>query len=224
MIMANILTVDDDIAILRLITKMLKMKHHHVTALQSLNTVTLEEINKFDLILLDIMMPNEDGLEICKRLRPLIDVPIIFMTAKSDENSIINGLSIGADDYILKPFSIHEVNARIDAHLRRENRPKKVKSNTFIDGDILIDINAKKIIVKGNEVIFTKTQYSICEFLALNKGKLFSKEYIFETIYPVESDSQISTVIEHIRMIRKKFSHFNLSPINTVWGVGYIWE
>ncbi|WP_199900148.1 response regulator transcription factor [Caldalkalibacillus mannanilyticus] len=209
---------------LKITKKILEIKNHEVTTLESINDITLEEINKFDLIILDVMMPGEDGFEICERLRPLIHTPIIFMTAKSDENSIIKGLSIGGDDYIPKPFSIHEVNARIEAHLRRESRPKKDQISQFIDGDILFDLEAKRIVIQGKEVSFTKTQYRICELLALNKGKVFSKEYIYDSIYSVDSDSQISTVIEHIRVIRKKFVKYNLTPINTVWGVGYIWE
>ncbi|MFP7335925.1 response regulator transcription factor [Shouchella clausii] len=222
--MAKILAIDDDVAILRLIRKMLLMKNHEVTTLQNIKDITIEEINKYNLILLDVMMPEEDGFKVCERIRPLIDIPIIFMTAKSDEISIIKGLSSGGDDYIVKPFSIHEVNARIEAHLRRESRPKKGNKSMFIDGDILIDLEAKKVIIQGKEVGFTKTQYSICELLALHKGKVFSKEDIYESVYPIESDSQISTIVEHIRVIRKNFSKFNLTPINTVWGVGYIWE
>lgn len=222
--MAKILAIDDDIAILRLVRKMLELKRHEVTTLESIKDITIEEINNFDLILLDVMMPDEDGFTICKKLRPLIDIPILFMTAKSDESSIIKGLSMGGDDYIVKPFSIHEVNARIEAHLRREARPKRGTKSVLIDGDILIDLEAKKVIIQGEEVSFTKTQYRICELLALHKGKLFSKEDIYESVYSVESDSLISTIVEHIRVIRKKFSQFNLAPINTVWGVGYIWE
>ncbi|WP_249039310.1 winged helix-turn-helix domain-containing protein [Lysinibacillus mangiferihumi] len=94
----------------------------------------------------------------------------------------------------------------------------------FIDGDILIDLEAKKVIIQGDEVSFTRTQYRICELLALHKGKIFSKEDIYESVYSLESDSQISTIIEHIRVIRKKYAQFNLAPINTVWGVGYIWK
>lgn len=222
--MAKILAIDDDIAILRLVRKMLELKRHEVTTLESIKDITIEEINNFDLILLDVMMPDEDGFTICKKLRPLIDIPILFMTAKSDESSIIKGLSMGGDDYIVKPFSIHEVNARIEAHLRREARPKRGTKSVLIDGDILIDLEAKKVIIQGEEVSFTKTQYRICELLALHKGKLFSKEDIYESVYSVESDSLISTIVEHIRVIRKKFGQFNLAPINTVWGVGYIWE
>lgn len=222
--MANILAIDDDAAILRLVKKMLELKKHKVTTLQSIKDITIEEINKYNLILLDVMMPGDDGFKICEKIRPLIDIPIIFMTAKSDEFSIIKGLSIGGDDYIVKPFSIHEVNARIESHLRREARPRNGTKNVFIDGNILIDLEAKKIIIEGEEVSFTKTQYKICELLALHKGKTFSKEDIYESVYPIESDSQISTIIEHIRVIRKKIAQFNLSPINTVWGVGYIWE
>ncbi|WP_235617187.1 response regulator transcription factor [Lysinibacillus mangiferihumi] len=128
--MVNILAIDDDAAILRLIRKMLEMKNHKVTTLLSIKNITIEEINKYNLILLDVMMPGEDGFEICKKIRPSIDIPIIFMTAKSDESSIIKGLSIGGDDYIVKPFSIHEVNARIEAHLRRESRPKKGRKSS----------------------------------------------------------------------------------------------
>lgn len=222
--MANILAIDDDAAILRLVRKMLELKKHKVTTLQNIKDITIEEINEYNLILLDVMMPGEDGFKICEKIRPLIDVPIIFMTAKSDESSIIKGLSFGGDDYIVKPFSLHEVNARIEAHLRREFRPKRGTKSVFIDGDILIDLEAKKVIIQGKEVSFTKTQYRICELLALHKGKIFSKEDIYESVYSIESDSQISTIVEHIRVIRKKFSEFNLAPINTVWGVGYIWE
>ncbi|MFN2746351.1 MULTISPECIES: response regulator transcription factor [Bacillus] len=222
--MAKILAIDDDAAILRLIRKMLSLKKHEVTTLQSIKDMTIEELNQYHLILLDVMMPDEDGFKICEKMRSLIDIPIIFMTAKSDESSIIKGLSIGGDDYIVKPFSIHEVNARIEAHLRREARPKKGVKSVFIDGDILIDLEAKKVMIKGEEVSFTKTQYKICELLALHKGKIFSKEDIYESVYSIESDSQISTVVEHIRVIRKKIAQFNLAPISTVWGVGYIWE
>ncbi|MGG2134563.1 response regulator transcription factor [Bacillus sp. S2(2024)] len=222
--MANILAIDDDDAILRLVRKMLELKKHKVTTLQNIKDITIKEINEYNLILLDVMMPGEDGFKICEKIRPLIDVPIIFMTAKSDESSIIKGLSFGGDDYIVKPFSIHEVNARIEAHLRREFRPKRGTKSVFIDGDILIDLEAKKVIIQGKEVSFTRTQYKICELLALHKGKIFSKEDIYESVYSIESDSQISTIVEHIRVIRKKFFEFNLTPINTVWGVGYIWE
>ncbi|WP_025692420.1 response regulator transcription factor [Paenibacillus zanthoxyli] len=222
--MAKILAIDDDAAILRLARKMLELKKHEVTTVQSVKDITIEEMSKYNLILLDVMMPDEDGFKVCEKIRPLIDIPIIFMTAKSDETSIIQGLSIGGDDYIVKPFSIHQVNARIEAHLRREARPKKEAKSVLINGDILIDLEAKKIIIQGEEVKLTKTQYRICELLALHKGKTFSKEDIYESIYPMESDSQISTVVEHIRVIRKKIARFDLSPINTVWGVGYIWE
>ncbi len=223
-IVAKILVVDDELAILRLIKKALELNNHEVMALPSVSSMNIEEMNAFNLIILDVMMPNENGFEICKRIRHLVDSPIIFMTAKSDENSIVHGLSVGGDDYILKPFSIHELNARVEAHLRREIRPKRNSTKIIIDGDIFIDLEAKKIIARGTNLILTKKQYSICELLLLNKGKVFSKDYIYDKVYSMDSDSQISTVTEHISAIRKKFSKFNLSPINTIWGVGYIWE
>lgn len=222
--MANILAIDDDEAILRLIKKMVEMKNHRVTTIQNIKEITIEEMNQHHLLLLDVMMPGEDGFEICTKIRPLIHIPILFMTAKSDEASIIKGLSIGGDDYIVKPFSIHEVNARIEAHLRREARPRREAKNVLIDSNLLIDLEAKKIIYQGQELNFTNIQYKICELLALHKGKVFSKEEIYESIYTFDSDSQFSTIVEHIRVIRKKFAEFHLSPINTVWGVGYIWE
>ena len=222
--MANILAIDDDAVILRLIKKMLEMKNHRVTTIQNIKEITIEEMNQHHLLLLDVMMPGEDGFVICTKIRPLIHIPIVFMTAKSDEASLIKGLSIGGDDYIVKPFSIHEVNARIEAHLRREARPKKETKTVLIDYNILINLEAKKVIYQGNEIVFTNIQYKICELLALHKGKVFSKEEIYESVYSFDSDSQFSTIVEHIRVIRKKFAQFGLSPINTVWGIGYIWE
>ena len=143
--MANILAIDDDAAILRLIKKVLEMKYHNVTTIQNIKDITIEGINKHNLLLLDVMMPGENGFEICTKIRPLIHIPIIFMTAKSDEASIIKGLSIGGDDYIVKPFSIHEVNARIEAHLRREARPKRESESksVLIDHDIFINLGQK---------------------------------------------------------------------------------
>lgn len=120
--MAKILAVDDEPAILEMIESILNKDGHLVTKVSNPLKLNMEELHRYDLILLDIMMPGIDGFELCKRIRALVDCPILFLTAKTEENSLVNGLSLGADDYISKPFGVMELRARINAHLRREHR------------------------------------------------------------------------------------------------------
>ena len=125
--MAKILAVDDEPAILEMIESILNKDGHLVTKVSNPLKINMEELHRYDLILLDIMMPGIDGFELCKRIRALVDCPILFLTAKTEENSLVNGLSLGADDYISKPFGVMELRARINAHLRREHREHSVR-------------------------------------------------------------------------------------------------
>ena len=125
--MAKILAVDDEPAILEMIESILNKDGHLVTKVSNPLKINMEELHRYDLILLDIMMPGIDGFELCKRIRILVDCPILFLTAKTEENSLVNGLSLGADDYISKPFGVMELRARINAHLRREHREHSVR-------------------------------------------------------------------------------------------------
>lgn len=218
--MARILAVDDDKDITRLIENILK-KDHIVQSLNDPLKIFEMDLQDCDIILLDIMMDGIDGFEICKRIREFVDIPIIFLTAKVMEEDIVKGLSIGADDYITKPFSINELRARVQAHIRRENRDRK---NSFQSGDLRFIISSKVCKYKDIEIDFTKSEYEIVEFLALNSSQVFTKDKILEKTLGYDSESDESAIVEHIKNIRKKLKKYGLDPIKTVWGVGYKWE
>ena len=150
-----------------------------------------------------------------------MDCPILFLTAKAMENDVMVGLGEGADDYILKPFGAGELQARIDAHLRREKRQRR---EVLCMGDVHFNLSGKKISVRGEPVPFTKAEYEICELLAMNRGEIFSKEEIYESVFGFDGESDSCTIVVHIKNIRAKFSKFQVSPIETVWGIGYKWD
>jgi two-component system, OmpR family, lantibiotic biosynthesis response regulator NisR/SpaR len=218
--MANLLAVDDDKAVLALIKNILCKEGHTVTAVQEPEKVFDLLLGKFNMILLDVMMPGIDGFTLCRQIRDRVDCPILFLTAKSMESDIMAGLGEGADDYLVKPFGAGELRARIAAHLRRENRPKL---NMLSLGDICFDLSGKTVSVREQTLPFTKGEYDICEFLARNRGQVFSKEKIYETVFGFDAPGDSSAVAEHIKNIRAKFSALNASPIETVWGIGYKW-
>ena len=219
--MAKILAVDDDTAILDMIGNILNKDGHLVTKVSNPLEINMEKLNLYDLILLDIMMPGVDGFELCSKIRELVDCPILFLTAKTEENSLVNGLALGADDYIFKPFGVMELRARITAHLRREHREHSVR---MVLGRSCFNLSLKQMLVDNKEIPFTKAEYEICEFLAKNRGQVFSKEQILEQVFGFDSESSDSTIITHIKNIRTKLSNYNCMPIKTVWGIGYKWE
>ncbi len=219
--MAVILMVDDERSILELVKNGLQKDGHFVTVYTSATQVPLDKLNRYDLIILDIMMPDIDGFSYCNKIRSLVDCPILFLTAKTMENDITFGLGLGADDYLTKPFRIAELRARVNAHLRREHRERHT-ALTF--ERIKIDLSAKELRVDNTPVPLTKSEYLICEYLARNKGQVFSKEQIYEAVFSLEGDSDNSTISTHIKNIRAKLSKLDIQPIATVWGIGYKWE
>ncbi len=219
--MAAILAVDDELPIIELIKNGLQKDGHMVTGYTLAEQVPLEKLSHYDLIILDIMMPGTDGFSFCKKIRELVDCPILFLTAKTTENDITFGLGLGADDYLTKPFRIAELRARINAHLRREQRERH---SSLIFDRIRIDLEAKKVLVDGSMISFTKSEYLICEYLARNKGQVFSREQIYEAVFSYDGESDDSTIATHIKNIRAKLNELNISPITTVWGIGYKWE
>lgn len=221
MIVAKILAIDDDIRILRLIENALRKDNHTVTIVHSPLDLDFTRIKDFELIILDIMMPHIDGYTLCEKIRELVDCPIIFLTAKTMEQDVIYGLGIGGDDYIKKPFSIGELRARVNAHLRREKRERK--NCLFLSG-MKIDLAGKEIFVGDQKVPLTKSEYEICTFLAQNRGQVFAREQIYEKVYGFDGESDSSTISEHIKNIRAKLKQFDLAPIETVWGIGYKWK
>ena len=173
------------------------------------------------LIILDVMMPGIDGFDLCRRIREKVDCPILFLTAKTEEKDVMTGLGAGGDDYITKPFGIGELRARVAAHIRRENREK---THTICIGEVRFSMQERKIYVQEHELVFTKAEYTICEFLALNHGQVFSKERILEHVFGFDGDSNSSAITEHVKNIRAKFQKFGINPIETVWGIGYRWK
>lgn len=219
--LASILAVDDDPGILDMIQNILSSDGHFVTGIVNPEDIDLTKAGFFDLILLDIMMPGTNGFTLCKQLRDRVDCPIIFLTARSEENSLVTGLSLGGDDYIRKPFGVMELRARVAAHLRRERREHSVRL-TFARSCFLL--SAKTFSVDNAVVPLTKGEYEICAFLARNPGQVFSKEQILERVFGFDSESNDSTIATHIKNIRNKLQGFDYMPIKTVWGVGYKWE
>ena len=220
--MARLLVIDDEKAILDLVKNGLEKDGHIVTVCESVADVTISALKNYDLILLDIMLPDVDGFMFCKKIRGIVDCPILFLTAKVMETDIIYGLGIGADDYITKPFRIGELRARVTAHLRRERREHH---NTLgFEQEIKFDLSSKELFIKGKKVDLTKSEYEICEYLARNRGQVFTKEQIYEAVFGFDGNSDNSTIATHIKNIRSKLAGYGVTPINTVWGVGYRWE
>ncbi|WP_318505877.1 response regulator transcription factor [Bacillus sp. T3] len=180
----------------------------------------------YDLILLDVMLPNIDGFEICKRVRSVKDIPIILVTAKKEEIDKIRGLGLGADDYLVKPFSPNEMVARVKAHLSRYERlmmRQKPETHEIYIRGLIIDSSARRVFVNNQEVVFTTKEFDVLTFLAAHPNQVFSKDHLFERIWGFDSAGDVSTVTVHIRKIREKIEHDPSNPdyIETVWGAGY---
>ncbi|MGO5064143.1 MULTISPECIES: response regulator transcription factor [unclassified Clostridium] len=219
----KMLVIDDEIDIISLLKDFFELEDFLVyTAYDGENALKKIDINP-DIIILDINMPEMDGIEVCTKIRNFVSCPILFLTAKVEERDRIKGLMVGGDDYILKPFSIEELNARVKAHLRREER-KTAKEKVKFLKEIVINYSDRKAFYRDNEINFTKTEFDILEILSMNSGQIFSKENIYEKLWGFDKDGDSSIITEHIRRIRKKLSkHTDDTIIETVWGVGYKW-
>ena len=219
--MANILVVDDEPEIVSVIKRALELDGHTVSGYVGTDEIDIGNLKYFDLALLDIMMPGEDGFQFCQRIRNKVDIPIVFLSAKVLEEDITYGLEIGADDYIVKPFRVAELRARVNAHLRREHREK----THFLNFEkCSMDLDAKRLLVSNREVPLTKTEYSICEFLAKHPCMVFSRERIYEEVFGMDKESDNTTISTHVANIRMKLDKVGIQPITTVWGTGYKWE
>ena len=219
----KLLVVDDEEDIVSMLRDYFEINGYDVmTALSGVEAIKKAE-KEPDLILLDINMPDIDGMEVCVRIRDFISCPILFLTARIDETDKIKGFGIGADDYIIKPFSIDELGARVAAHLRRERRQRETPKVRF-DDKLAIDYTDRSLYYDGQLISLAKKEFDIVELLSQHIGQIFSKERIYELVWDYDSDGDSSVVAEHIRRIRSKFSAANMKPyIETVWGVGYKW-
>ena len=218
--MAKILVIDDEKEILKLIENALRTEHDTVCK-ERFSEAEMSALTRYDLIILDVMMPDEDGFAVCARIRDLVDCPILFLTAKSTDEDVAYGLSIGADDYIRKPFSVTELRARVNAHLRRERREK---SNALERSGVRFFPSARQVFASDREITLTKSEFDIALFLARNPGQTFSKEHIYEQVFGYDKDGYDSAITEHIKNIRRKFADCNINPVETVWGIGYKWK
>ena len=222
--MAHILAVDDDPDLCTLLKTALERDGHAVEIRTSGVTVTESLCRWADCILLDVMMPGEDGFATCRRIRAITQAPILFLTARTDEQSVLTGLGIGADDYLTKPFNILELKARIRALLRRAGRTEeKAAGNSLTIGTITLDLDARNAYRNGQLADLTAKEFDVIEFLMRNPNRVYSREALLDTIWAYEYRSDIRTVDVHIRRLREKLEENPAEPkyILTKWGVGY---
>lgn len=225
--MSKILIVEDEISIAELEKDYLELSGFEVE-IETTGDIGLERALKeeFDLFILDLMLPNIDGFEICRRVREIKNTPILLVSAKKDDIDKIRGLGLGADDYMTKPFSPSELVARVKAHLARYERliGSNVQENEVIEiRGIKIDKTARRVYVNGEEKNFTTKEFDLLTFLAQNPNHVFTKEELFNKIWDMESIGDIATVTVHIKKIREKIEMNTNKPqyIETIWGVGY---
>lgn len=219
----KILVIDDDTELLQMLRSYFEIKKYEIiTAENGAEGLRKMELQP-DIILLDINMPRIDGIEVCRRIRDKTSCPILFLTARVEEQDIVNGLSSGGDDYILKPFRLKELDARITAHLKREQR-RKNRSECRFQGELSIDYSAKTVQIHEDFLELTKLEYEIIEFLSMNPGMVFEKERIYEKVCGFDAEGDSRVVTELIRRIRKKMQQYTETEyIETVWGMGYRW-
>lgn len=218
--MANILVVDDDADLRALLKTALERDGHRVAALACGTAVTAENCAWAHCILLDVMMPGEDGFDTCRRIRTLADCPILFLTAKTGETDVVQGLALGGDDYLAKPFRIAELRARVNAHLRRQSR---APARRLARGAFQFDLAGRAAYAGEVLLPLTRGEYAICEYLAGRPGQVFSKEQIYEAVFGYDGEAEAAAITEHIKNIRAKLRPYG-QPIETVWGVGYKWK
>ena len=225
--MSKILIVEDEVAIADLEKDYLELSGFEVETEHSGDRGLKRSLEEdFDLIILDLMLPEVDGFEICRQIRQVKNVPIVMVSAKKDDIDKIRGLGLGADDYMTKPFSPSELVARVKAHLARYERlvNSNVQENDIIEiRGIKIDKTARRVWVDGEEKAFTTKEFDLLTFLAQNPNHVFTKEELFKEIWDMESIGDIATVTVHIKKIREKIEKQSSKHqyIETIWGVGY---
>ncbi len=219
----KLLIVDDEQGIVDMMKSYFERQYDVLTAYNGREAM-VRAAQKPDLILLDINMPGMDGLTVCQNIREYVSCPILFLTARVESSDKIIGFQAGADDYIVKPFDLDELAARVAAHLRRERRRQESGIVRFF-GELAIDYSGRSVIVGGEQVSLSRKEFDIVELLSLNAGQVFDRERIYERVWGIDGDGNSDTVMEHVRKIRAKLAgHTMHSYIDTVWGCGYKWN
>lgn len=226
--MYNILVCDDDKEIVNAIEIYLEKEGYKIykanNGKEALNIINKEEIH---LVILDIMMPELDGISVAENIREDKAIPIIMLSAKSEDYDKIKGLNVGADDYITKPFNPMELIARVNSQMRRYTKlgsiSKKEDNNIYQAGELIIDDTKKEVYVDGKNIKLTPTEYNILKFLTKNKGRVFSISQIYENVWEEESYGAENIIAVHIRHIREKIEINPRKPkyLKVIWGIGY---
>lgn len=219
----KILIADDENDVVSLLRDYFEMNNYLVlTACDGKEAIQRVQENP-DIILLDVNMPEIDGISVCQNIRRFVSCPILFLTARITDSDKIIGFAAGGDDYIVKPFSLDELGARVMAHLRREHR-NTVNNSVRFFGKLVVDYSAKTVLAEDIKLSFAKKEFEIIELLSMNTGQVFDKERIYECIWGYDAEGDSSVVSEHIRRIRVKLSSVGEEKyIQTVWGMGYKW-
>lgn len=225
----KVLVVDDEKLIVKGIRFSLEQDGMEVTcAYDGEEALQYAKEQQFDIILLDIMLPKLSGTEVCQQIREFSNVPIVMLTAKSDDMDKIMGLEYGADDYITKPFNILEVKARIKAIMRRTavRETPKAQENMLESGDMRMDCDSRRVSIAGREVNLTAKEFDVLELLIRNPNKVYNREKLLNLVWGADYPGDARTVDVHIRRLREKIEINPSEPryVHTKWGVGYFFH
>ena len=226
----RILVVDDEAIIVKGLKYSLEQEEYVVDcAYDGASAVEKAENNNYDLILLDVMLPELSGYEVCQKIRETSDVPVIMLTAKSEDIDKIMGLEFGADDYITKPFNILEVKARIKAIFRRNTKKESSDQSSSLTasfGNMTIDTVRRSVKIDGNEINLTTREFDLLLFLTRNPEKIFSREELLKEVWESDSAGDLRTVDVHVRRLREKIEKNPANPeyVHTKWGMGYYFK
>ncbi len=225
--MHRILIIDDDSRLVENVTKYLKDFSYTIeSSRDGMNGLLKVKSFRPDLVILDLMMPNLDGLEVCRQIRKASSIPIIMLTARGDESDIVTGLEVGADDYLTKPFSLRELLARVKARLRGAEKVHNTsgpRENVITSGDLTIDAAKREIYKKNKKINLTGTEFNLLWFMASRPGIVFSRDKLLDELRNRELEPFDRSIDAHISHLRKKIEQSPKNPkyIVTVWGVGY---
>lgn len=229
----KVLVVDDEDRIRRLLRMYLERENYEIEeAADGNEALEMALNNDYNCILLDLMMPEKDGIEVCKEIRKQKATPIIMLTAKGEEANRVQGFEVGADDYIVKPFSPREVVLRVKALLRRASQTSYLQTDPtardiIVYPHLSIDHDAHRVTVDGEEVNLTPKEYELLHFLAKSPDKVFDREHLLKEVWQYEFFGDLRTVDTHIKRLREKLNRVSekaAGMIVTVWGVGYKFE
>ena len=227
----KVLVVDDEKLIVKGIRFSLEQDGMEVScAYDGEEAISMARETEYDVVLLDVMLPKYNGYEVCQAIREFSNMPIIMVTAKSDDMDKILGLEYGADDYITKPFNILEVKARIKAIMRRSSKgeggQEKGRERTITVGDLTLDGESRRVFIEGREVNLTAKEFDLLELLLQNPGKVYSREKLLNIVWGYEYPGDVRTVDVHVRRLREKIEKNPSDPhyVYTKWGVGYFFK